>query len=786
MVWRLLFLLLIVSSLARAGSAASDTGKVRRQAKIQELLLEARILAEEERYESAVRAYKKVLQLDSTRYSYNFELGMVLFYYQENRKAALKYLERAFAVSPRDTSYDLIKCLGQSYQFVANYPEAMRYYNLYGKKEARNRKYEAWNKEVEQGISVCKYAMNHNILSDSVKVENLGRGINSMYPEYAPVADRRDSFLLYCSRRPDNNSGRKDPGDNKFYEDIFISYRKNGNWTRPVTFDAFRGIKDEAEEDVHKSVVGMSYDENNLFLYRKNKLWISTRKGNQWSTPVMADNNINLSQYQTHNSLSADGNTMFVAAETRDGKGGRDIFILRKKADGSWDLPISMGDLINTDDDENSPLISSDGKTLYFSSKGLPGYGGYDIFKTSFVDGSWTVPVNMGLPINSPGDDLHFQYIEATGKAYFASNRQGGFGDMDLYTVTPQTEKLIEYIPMNFSKQFHVGDYTNEKPANAIYQWNFGDGKTAEGKHVMHSYTRPGPFEGMLSIKDSTGKKELYSYPVHVAFQVPAHLEIDATDTIAEGQTLVFSAGSSFIENMRIRNYQWSFGDGSVADDSAKIHHLYTTGGVYHVKLICRGVNDKTRSKVSYYVNKNIVVLPPEEYLAWERKKIAPSATKTNETTGKKNIKSNLKRRKIFLEGGFDELGITPDTLKLPVINLESVYFDLDQYNLSEDAIKALDKNAEILQRHPELVIQVTGMADIRGSEDYNILLSSRRAVNAVRYLNEKGVLISRFSAVVSSGESHSSSAAAGEDAFRKDRRVEFKILGKANVENLK
>jgi hypothetical protein len=198
---------------------------------------------------------------------------------------------------------------------------------------------------------------------------------------------------------------------------------------------------------------------------------------------------------------------------------------------------------------------------------------------------------------------------------------------MDLYTVSPQTEKLIEYIPINFSKQFHVGDYTNEKTVNAVYHWNFGDGKTAEGKHVMHTYTHPGPFEGMLSIKDSTRKVELYSYPVHVAFQIPAHLEIDAIDTIAEGQILQFSAGNSFIENMRIRNYQWSFGDGSVADDSSKIQHLYTTRGMYNVKLICRGLNEKSRSKVSYYVNKNIVVLPPEEYLSWERKKNIQTVT---------------------------------------------------------------------------------------------------------------------------------------------------------------
>jgi len=474
---------------------SSDTSKVRKQAMALELLREARTLAEEERYEASVRMYKRILQIDSTRYSYNFELGMVLFYYLENKKDALKYLERAYTASPRDTSYDLIKCLAQCHQFHANYPEAMRMYRLYLAKEAKSRKYESWNREVALGQQVCNYALTHNTLNDSVMVENLGKNLNSIYPDYAPVVSRNDSVLLFCSRKPENNYGRKDPNDNKFFEDIFMSSKKKDVWQKPSRFDAFHGILDSLEEDVHKSVVGLSYDEKTLFLYRKNLLWQASRKGNEWDTPVLEGGYINLSQYQTHKSLSADGNTMFIVAEGYDTRGGRDIYLVKKKPDGSWDFPVNMGDIVNTPYDENSPQVSGDGKTLYFSSKGLPGYGGFDIFKTTLIDGKWTFPVNMGLPVNSPGDDLYYQYNESSEKAYFASNRLGGFGDMDIYQVSPQKEKLIEYIPMTFEKQLNAADYANEKAGAYSYHWQFGDGQTAQGKYVSHEYQTPGPFD---------------------------------------------------------------------------------------------------------------------------------------------------------------------------------------------------------------------------------------------------------------------------------------------------
>ena len=102
---------------------------------------------------------------------------------------------------------------------------------------------------------------------------------------------------------------------------------------------------------------------------------------------------------------------------------------------GEWGVPVNMGPMINTPSREGSPFLSADGKTLYFSSYGHPGYGGSDIFVSVYENGKWTEPKNMGAPLNSSKDDRNFT-IGGTGEmGYFASERDGGLGMSDLYSV---------------------------------------------------------------------------------------------------------------------------------------------------------------------------------------------------------------------------------------------------------------------------------------------------------------------------------------------------------------
>ncbi len=151
---------------------------------------------------------------------------------------------------------------------------------------------------------------------------------------------------------------------------------------------------------------------------------------------VELDKNINNSQYNIPSiSLSPDGNTIFFVSTQKSGFGAKDIYKSTKGVDGKWTTMENLGETINTEFDEDSPYITSDGKTLYFASKGHSGIGGYDIFKSELVDDKWSTPENIGIPINSPVDDIYYIIDKENTKGYISSNRNGGLGGMDIYSV---------------------------------------------------------------------------------------------------------------------------------------------------------------------------------------------------------------------------------------------------------------------------------------------------------------------------------------------------------------
>jgi outer membrane protein OmpA-like peptidoglycan-associated protein len=136
-------------------------------------------------------------------------------------------------------------------------------------------------------------------------------------------------------------------------------------------------------------------------------------------------------------SISANGKILYFASDRPGGFGGSDIWMSRKKADGTWDVPVNCGPKINTKGEEKTPFIHSDSETLYFSSDGLPGVGGQDIFYVRKDDkGQWEDPKNIGIPINTGGDDVGF-FVSTDGHyGYLASNQRfngGGMGGYDIY-----------------------------------------------------------------------------------------------------------------------------------------------------------------------------------------------------------------------------------------------------------------------------------------------------------------------------------------------------------------
>jgi len=266
-------------------------------------------------------------------------------------------------------------------------------------------------------------------VSNLFSVSDLDSVINSSFSEHSPVYSQSENILIFTSRRFNSNSIRYDDG--QYDEDIYYSKRINGAWSQPILMSNFSSDANEASSCL--SVGG-----NELVLYKDDSngsIYTSMYKEGNWSTPEKMPSPINSRHRETHASLTADGNTIFFTSDRPGGYGGLDIW-MSKKVNGVWQKPINLGLGVNSKEDEESPNISADGKTLYFSSNGRSGYGGFDIFKSPITDfGTWGMAENLGYPVNSIGDDIFFSPIASTDKAFYTSYRSGTKGNADIFVV---------------------------------------------------------------------------------------------------------------------------------------------------------------------------------------------------------------------------------------------------------------------------------------------------------------------------------------------------------------
>ena len=279
--------------------------------------------------------------------------------------------------------------------------------------------------------------------ADSVKITitNLGKTINTTFPEYAPVISADGSMMVFTSRRPVTEKEIKK--GKQGMENVYVSYydEKKRKWG-----EAKRFSESINQPGRHNSAIALSNDGQRMLLYRDDKngngdIYESVLEGEEWSNPVKLPEPINSDDHESSASISPDGHTIYFVSNRKGGQGGRDIWKCMQDNDGKWGKEENLGSVINTPEDEEGIFIHPDGKTIYFSSKGHKSTGGYDIFKSVLDNGTWTTPVNLGAPINTPDDDLYF-VITADGKTgYYASAKTGGIGEKDIYQIFPIEKK---------------------------------------------------------------------------------------------------------------------------------------------------------------------------------------------------------------------------------------------------------------------------------------------------------------------------------------------------------
>ncbi len=166
-------------------------------------------------------------------------------------------------------------------------------------------------------------------------------------------------------------------------------------------------------------------------------LYIGELAGGKITNIANLGSRINTKGWESHPCISNDGQTIYFASDRKGGYGRTDIWMTSRDASGSWGDPVNLGPTVNTSKDERSPFITPDGGTLYYSSKGHKGYGGYDVFMSVKKGSAWGEAVNLGPKINSENDELFFYAPRSSGSFYMSSSREGGKGGLDIYSGTP-------------------------------------------------------------------------------------------------------------------------------------------------------------------------------------------------------------------------------------------------------------------------------------------------------------------------------------------------------------
>lgn len=255
--------------------------------------------------------------------------------------------------------------------------------------------------------------------------KNMGDSINTADLEYYPSVTIDDKTLVFTRRVRGYN------------EDFFVSGRTADTWTKA------KGIDGDINSNFNEGAQNISQDGEWLVFTGCNfpeglgscDLFLSTKTKTGWSAPENAGPPLNTEFWESSPCLSPDKRELYFSSNRPGGFGGKDIYVSRRLPNGRWSEPENLGEKINTVGDESCPFVHADNQTLYFTSNGLLGYGGDDLFLArKQADGSWDKVENLGYPLNTTGNEGSL-VIAADGKtAYYASDRADTRGGLDIYT----------------------------------------------------------------------------------------------------------------------------------------------------------------------------------------------------------------------------------------------------------------------------------------------------------------------------------------------------------------
>lgn len=424
---------------------------------IEELYKDANAYFYFEDYEEALALYLKVYNSYTDNFNLDYRIGFCYLNIPGRKHLAVPYLERASKNIAKRYSDQSIKemrapvealfYLGNAYFINNQLNKAQQAYDQFLESIRREKLYDMdymthQVNSIKRSRTIRSYPVNF-------LRSNLGAPINDQLPNYNPVVSGDGKTLAFTTKQ-------------KFYQAIYVTRKEGDKWGTP------RNITLDLVVDGNCTTLSLSYSGDELYLFKDvdhvGNIYVSNYKNGKWSPMRKLNANINTQHYETHACVSADGTKLFFSSNRAGGYGDLDIYVSERVPGGDWGPATNLGPNINSRFNENTPFVTTDGNTLYFSSEGHNTMGGYDIFfSQKQSDGTWSKPVNMGYPINSNDDDLFYFPIGDGSVGLMSLFADDAIGETDIYQLEiflPRYQKSIVTASDYFEKKDNLPKHT--------------------------------------------------------------------------------------------------------------------------------------------------------------------------------------------------------------------------------------------------------------------------------------------------------------------------------------
>lgn len=444
---------------------------------------------------------------------------------------------------------------------------------------------------------------------DSTTTKVVRLKINSSNSDFSPFVFN-DQLLFVSGRDKTGTVQYVDLNNGTEITDIYTSGKVDSLKYKPArSFDAIINSKyNEGPFCFNKAgdkIYFTSSDKRTGVL----KIYQSQKLNNIWSKPELMQFCQKELSY-CHPCLSPKEDYMMFSSKDPAKNNKMDLFISENN-NGVWSPPIALDKKINDTSNQVFPFISQS-NVLYFSSDRAGGFGGLDLYCIS-LNSDTSVVRALSSPFNSPADDFGVWLSDDSRSGYLSSNRIPAYKD-DIYYFTKNMPDFSGWKKLNKKNSFCFTFYeeatlSSNDTLNLTYEWKFGDGSKGRGLKTKHCFNTPGEYNVELNIIDkNSGEVFINQTSTSLIIERPDELVIACNDTVTAGKEILMTSKNCYLKDHELTDMYWSFGDGRY-NTGPNVNHIYKTPGVYKIEmgLIAKDVVSKKTEQ--FKIEKNIVVL---------------------------------------------------------------------------------------------------------------------------------------------------------------------------------